>query len=39
MEKLVGYIKVPVYVGDTGEFYTKEVIDGEIVPDDNEKED
>lgn len=38
MEKLVGYIKVPVYVGDTGEFYTKEVIDGEIVPDE-EKED
>lgn len=36
MEKLVGYFKVPVYVWDTGEFYTKEVIDGEDVPEEEE---
>lgn len=36
MEKLVGYVKVPVYVGDTGEFYMKEVIDGEVAPEEEE---
>lgn len=36
MEKLIGYFKVPVYIGDDGKFYTKDFVSDEIVPEEEE---
>lgn len=38
MEKLVGYVKVPVYVGDDGVFYTKETTSQGVVPVEEEED-
>lgn len=36
MEKLVGYVKVPVYVGDDGELYTEPGIFRDEMPEEEE---
>lgn len=38
MEKLVGYVKVPVYVGDDGTLYTKDLTTEKIVPAEEEED-